>query len=195
MAEPLNAWMPRETWDALVRGEGCPLCGAITATHSADEFGFTIADLEISRLRLVTNQYVQGYCVLICHKHVREPYELAANEQALFFEDMMRAGKVLEQVFAATKMNFQILGNAVPHLHAHILPRYYGDDAPGRPIVPDAHTVLLAPEAYEARVRRIRDALGELACRGGQIVHVHDLPTSATPAPICRIVHQQHSPA
>ena len=146
-----------------MRGKGCPLCAAITATQPADQFGYTIADLKISRLRLVTNQYVQGYCVLICHTHVREPYELAADDQALFFEDMLRAGKALEQAFAATKMNFQILGNAVPHLHAHILPRYYGDDAPSRPIVPDAHTVLLTPEAYEARVRRIREALGEVS--------------------------------
>ena len=163
MADQPTAWMPQEKWDALVRGESCPLCGAIQATQTADPFGYTIADLNISRLRLVTNQYVQGYCVLICHTHVREPYELTAHEQALFFEDMLRVGKALEQVFAATKMNFQILGNAVPRLHAYILPRYYGDDAPSRPIAPDAHTVLLTPEEYEARVRRICDALGELA--------------------------------
>ena len=161
MADQPTAWMPRDQWVALVHGNNCPLCGAVSDTQLANEFGFTIADLNISRLRLVTNQYVKGYCVLICHVHVREPYELSATDQALFFADLMRAGKALEHAFAATKMNFQILGNAVPHLHAHILPRYYGDDAPGRPIVPDAHTLTLAPEEYEDRVRGIRQALSE----------------------------------
>ncbi|PWT75060.1 MAG: hypothetical protein C5B60_05880, partial [Chloroflexi bacterium] len=44
----------------------------------------------------------------------------------LFFSDMMRVGKALEQTFNAVKLNFEILGNAVPHLHCHIKPRYYG---------------------------------------------------------------------
>jgi diadenosine tetraphosphate (Ap4A) HIT family hydrolase len=56
-------------------------------------------------------------------------------------------------------MNFEILGNAVPHLHCHIKPRYYGDPAPGRPISLDgAETRLTAPE-YAARVATIRAAL------------------------------------
>ncbi len=49
------------------------------------------------------------------------------------------------------KMNFQLLGNAVPHLHCHILPRYYGDPAPSPPLDMDRpeHTRLLAPGEYE----------------------------------------------
>jgi diadenosine tetraphosphate (Ap4A) HIT family hydrolase len=43
---------------------------------------------------------------------------------------MMRVGQALETVFKPLKMNFEILGNAVPHLHGHIVPRYYGDPAP-----------------------------------------------------------------
>lgn len=131
----------------------------MAATEPVDAFGYTIADLQLSRLRLVPNQYVKGYCVLICHVHAREPYELRADQQALFFQDMLRAGRALEQVFASTKMNFQILGNAVPHLHAHILPRYYGDDAPSRPIHPDAKTVRLTAKEYAGRARQIRQAL------------------------------------
>ncbi len=153
------AWMPREEWNALVRGEGCPLCGAVAASEPVDDYGCTIADLGLSRLRLAANQFVRGYCVLICTRHVREPYDLAADERAAFFEDMMRAARALERVFQPTKMNFQILGNAVPHLHCHILPRYYGDPAPSRPLDPELGTRLLASREYEERVAAIRAAL------------------------------------
>jgi diadenosine tetraphosphate (Ap4A) HIT family hydrolase len=30
-------------------------------------------------------------------------------------------------------MNYQTLGNSVPHLHTHLLPRFVEDPAPGRP--------------------------------------------------------------
>jgi diadenosine tetraphosphate (Ap4A) HIT family hydrolase len=56
-------------------------------------------------------------------------------------------------------MNFEILGNAVPHLHCHVKPRYYGDPAPGRPIEVDARTVHLSATGYAERVGLIRDAL------------------------------------
>jgi diadenosine tetraphosphate (Ap4A) HIT family hydrolase len=151
-------WMPREKWDALVRGENCPLCAVITAGDTADY----IADLSISRLILAKNQYVKGYCLLICHKHVREPYELSDDEQHRFFKDMMYAGLALEKVFGAVKMNFQILGNAVPHLHCHLEPRYYGDAFPNHPADPNKEKVFLTPEEYRQRVEKIRQALGKV---------------------------------
>ena len=157
-----NTWMPREKWDALVRGENCPLCDEVKAKNVANEYGFYVADLRISLLRLCRNQYVKGYCVLIFNKHVREPYELTKEERLTFFEDMMLAGQALEKVFGADKMNFQILGNAVPHLHCHIEPRYLGDSAPHRPIDPSAEEVILTLEEYQKYTKDIYQALGNL---------------------------------
>lgn len=152
-------WVPREQWDALVRGEGCPACAEVVSSEPRNEQGFFVTDLDFSRLRLASNQFVTGYCVLICHRHVREPYELSKQERSFFFEDMMRVGRALERVFNPVKMNFNILGNAVPHLHTHILPRYYGDPAPSHPIDPNADQVVLTPEEYQQRIDLIRSAL------------------------------------
>jgi diadenosine tetraphosphate (Ap4A) HIT family hydrolase len=154
-----NQWMPREKWNALVRGENCPLCNEVSSYEEINEHGFIISRLKMSVLRLSLNQYVQGYCVLICNQHIREPYELAPVERQQYFEDMTNVGEVLEKLYDPIKMNFQILGNAVPHLHCHIIPRYYGDDAPGRPIDPGAEQRLLTPEEYKLRVQEIRAAL------------------------------------
>jgi diadenosine tetraphosphate (Ap4A) HIT family hydrolase len=151
--------MPRERWNALVRGEGCPLCAEVAMEAPASDEGYVVADLTISRLRLAAQQSLPGYCVLICRKHVREPYELSHEEQMLFFTDMMRVGRALEQTFNAAKLNFELLGNSVPHLHCHIKPRYYGDPAPGMPIWPDQRPLFLTPSEYAERVALIQAAL------------------------------------
>jgi diadenosine tetraphosphate (Ap4A) HIT family hydrolase len=151
--------MPRARWEALVRGEGCPLCRDLASTAPANEYRSVVADLAVSQLWLSVNQSVPGYCVLVHVRHVREPYDLDRGERTAFFEDVMRAARALESVFHPVKMNFEILGNAVPHLHCHIKPRYYGDPAPGKPIHPDERVVRLSPDEHEQRVELIRAAL------------------------------------
>ena len=48
MTEGPEQWMPRERWDALVRGEGCPLCASLVADVAADAYSYTVADLRVS---------------------------------------------------------------------------------------------------------------------------------------------------
>jgi len=147
MVTSSQEWMPREQWDALVRGQGCPACVEVTSGEPANEQGLFVADLDFSRLRLAAN------------RHVREPYELSKQERSMFFEDMMRVGRALEQAFNPVKLNFEILGNAVPHLHCHLKPRYYGDPAPNRIIDQNAQDVLLTLDEYNQRIDLIRSAL------------------------------------
>ncbi len=166
MADRSGEWMARERWDALVRGDGCPACDEVQTTAVEHEQGFFVTDLDVSRLRLARNQFIPGYCVLLARRHVREPYELDREDRARFFEDMLQVGRALEHAFGAIKLNFEILGNAVPHLHVHIKPRYYGDPAPNRIIDQNAEHVYLTPRAYEERVERIRSVLRTSDPRG-----------------------------
>ena len=153
-----TGWMPRERWDALVRGDGCPLCGDDVAEPD-NPFSILIAELPTSYLRLSRTQYVPGYCVLIHKQHAREPHELSVPDRAAFFEDMLRVGVALERAFDAVKVNYQILGNAVPHLHAHITPRQYGDPYPGMPAGLDGTPPVTTEAEYAERVALIRAAL------------------------------------
>jgi len=50
MSAMASGWMPRERWDALVRGEGCPLCATIAAVDPVDAYGYTVTDLDMGRL-------------------------------------------------------------------------------------------------------------------------------------------------
>ena len=145
-------------WDRLVRGERCPVCDVFQTTGHEDAHGIVVANLRLSRLFLARNQYVPGYCVLMCQRHVIEPYDLTADERTLFFDDVARVGHVLQTAFQADKMNYNILGNVIPHLHVHIIPRYFTDSAPNRPIdpTPVGQEVFLSAEGYADRIALIR---------------------------------------
>jgi diadenosine tetraphosphate (Ap4A) HIT family hydrolase len=64
------------------------------------------------------------------------------------------------------KLNFLTLGNSVPHLHTHVLPRYRNDPAPGGPIAWDAifSTDPTSAETLRDQSARLRD---ELLAPGG----------------------------
>jgi diadenosine tetraphosphate (Ap4A) HIT family hydrolase len=136
MSHSMTSWMSRDRWDALVRGEGCPVCVEVGGAGQDNSEGYFVADLSVSRLRLQREQHVPGWCILLLRRHVREPHELPESERVAFFEDMVGVGRALEQVYSALKMNYSILGNIVPHLHAHIQPRFYGDPYPGGVVNP-----------------------------------------------------------
>ena len=162
MLDTPKSWMPREQWDALVRGEDCPLCAEIESKEASNAHGYTIVDLSLSRLRLAANQSIPGYCILICKTHVREWYQLLPEDQMRYFDDLRQTALALERVFNPIKMNFEILGNAIPHLHCHIKPRFYGDPAPAMPWNGDLQPLRLTPEEYQERIGLIRAALAAL---------------------------------
>ena len=157
---PVRVWMARDRWNALVRGENCPACAEVRRTGRDNSEGYFVTDLAASRLRLQREQHVPGWCVLLLRRHVREPHELPPEDRIAFFEDMVRVGRALEQVYAAQKINYSILGNIVPHLHAHIQPRYYGDPYPGGTVSPaTGQAVMLSADEAREYTRRIRAAL------------------------------------
>jgi diadenosine tetraphosphate (Ap4A) HIT family hydrolase len=154
-------WMPRDRWDALARGEDCPACAEVSGAGQDNGEGYFVADLRVSRLRLQREQHVPGWCVLLLRRHVREPHELPEAERIAFFEDMVRVGRALEQVYAALKINYSVLGNIVPHVHAHIQPRFYGDPYPGGPVSSPGpgEAVALTGDAARHQILRLRAAL------------------------------------
>jgi diadenosine tetraphosphate (Ap4A) HIT family hydrolase len=63
---------------------------------------------------------------------------------------LARVGGAIQRLFQAAKMNDLTLGNALPHLHTHLLARFLDDDAPRRPIPWDP--ISSAPELPEVEL-------------------------------------------
>jgi diadenosine tetraphosphate (Ap4A) HIT family hydrolase len=95
-----------------------------------------IAELDASFLLAGEDAPMKGYCVLLLKRHAVELYELAPEEANAFMRDMRKASKAVHEVTAAVKLNYEIHGNTIPHLHLHIFPRYVGDVFENQPINP-----------------------------------------------------------
>jgi diadenosine tetraphosphate (Ap4A) HIT family hydrolase len=69
----------------------------------------------------------RGYACIFAKRHVVEPYELDAAERAAFFSDVVAVARAVEALFRPVKLNYEIHGNTIPHLHLNLFPRYVGD--------------------------------------------------------------------
>ena len=69
-------------------------------------------------------QFLPGYTILLADPPVSSLNELQIEESHLFLRDMRIIGDELLETTDAFRINYQILGNLEPFLHAHICPRY-----------------------------------------------------------------------
>jgi len=156
----MRGWLDREAWERLCRGDDCPLCAAIALTHDQDEHGVTLVRTTSSLVRLSRNQRARGYCVVVAGRHVVEPFDLPPAESRSFFEDVLATARALQRSCAPIKVNYQLLGNLIPHLHCHVVPRYADDGAPGGPLpLFDVAPVHLPDEDFRALATQLRGAL------------------------------------
>ena len=158
-------WMPLDQWNALKSGHGCPMCSrleedGVSRPGHTDDYGHTVADLGHSVLRLAADQFSPGYCVLIGRSHGPELHDLPDQSRAGFFADLVESNHAIATAMRADKMNIQILGNAVPHVHAHLVPRYHGDPSPGAPLMSNPNQpVTMSTTQYLQRAKLIRSHL------------------------------------
>jgi diadenosine tetraphosphate (Ap4A) HIT family hydrolase len=93
----------------------------------------------------------RGYVVAMFRgRHVNDLTELSSDELLAFWSEIARISEAMQQHFQPRKMNYEVLGNQMPHLHVHLTARYAeGDAAPGQPMGVDRNVDLPA-EVVEA---------------------------------------------
>ena len=69
-------------------------------------------------------QFLPGYCLLLADPVVGSLNDLDDSHRAQFLGDMARLGDAILHVTSAERINYEILGNSEPELHAHVFPRY-----------------------------------------------------------------------
>ncbi|HTM04054.1 MAG TPA: HIT family protein [Vicinamibacterales bacterium] len=121
-----------ETWKLLFGGTGCPM-DAPRPDKSAH--WDLIAPLAISSLYLSKNQTYRGHCQLIFDgRHACQLEQLTLQEYRAFTDDLFAAQRAVMRTVHPDHINVEVLGNVVPHLHWHIVPRYFSDPRWGMPI-------------------------------------------------------------
>jgi len=88
-----------------------------------------IADLGLSKAYLHDDQFFPGWTVVVFKRHATELFHLAPTERIQLMEEVNLVAKTLAQVYEARKINYELLGNQLPHIHWHVIPRLANDPA------------------------------------------------------------------
>lgn len=139
-----------DAWSRKLTGADCPVCAApIDSTHPR-----RLLTLPSGPVLLRPDGDFPGYCILYFRRHVAEIHDLTPAERSQLFEDLSRLARALAACCRPAKLNYACLGNEVPHLHWHVVPRYPADGWWGRSfsLRPESETRPL-PEAEYARLR------------------------------------------
>lgn len=110
-------------------------------------------------------QFLPGYCVLLGDPEVAHLSDMDLPSRARFLTDMSLLGEAVERAGTdegLVRVNYEILGNSLPIVHAHVFPRYSWE-APERlagPVWNYPHDELYGEEhALDARHDHLRAAL------------------------------------
>jgi diadenosine tetraphosphate (Ap4A) HIT family hydrolase len=122
-----------DDWERRYRGESCPMCAQ--GRPDENDFGIRVYKSDTADAYLQKADVGQrGSCIVIWRgRHVAEPTQLSDTEAGMYWGDVLRVARAIEVHYTPAKLNLMMLGNALPHLHTHVVPRYVDDRDPGHP--------------------------------------------------------------
>jgi diadenosine tetraphosphate (Ap4A) HIT family hydrolase len=149
--------MDFSAWKQLSEGRDCPFDAprAMSTPHWE-----LVSRLSVSTLYLARNQAYRGQCLVILDlRHATRPDQLTAAEWAAYCADLHRAEVAVQRTVEPDHINIAALGNVIPHLHWHIIPRYRTDPRWGHPIWPEEAQHRLPAVEEQALIAALRGRL------------------------------------
>lgn len=144
----------REGWQRLSSPEGCPICARLAEGDGKNVLAATDAVIVTAE----PDGTLPGYVCVTSRRHVVEPFELTPDDQSAFFSDAMAAARGLAQAVSPVKVNYEIHGNTIPHLHMHLFPRQPDDPYVGY-VITNRVWFRRSPEELHALGQAIRNEL------------------------------------
>ncbi len=103
----------------MTETSACPLC--------VQAGGEVLWDDGFARVVLADEPDHPGFCRVILNSHRREMTDLAEVERARVMAVVFAVEDLLRELLRPDKINLASLGNMVPHVHWHVIPRYSQD--------------------------------------------------------------------
>ena len=122
--------------------------------HRITDLGATVAYLH-------DDQFFPGWTFLLLKRHATELWQLEPAERAALIEEVARVARAVAAAFDAIKLNYELLGNQIAHIHWHLIPRRADDPAPRSAVwTVDHEPRRLTADALAARIALMRGHLG-----------------------------------
>jgi diadenosine tetraphosphate (Ap4A) HIT family hydrolase len=97
----------------------CPLCAP------TGEKVVYLSDLY--RIIAVNDPNWPGFCRVIVNTHSKEMTDLTTADRTAIMEAVYATEDILRDLMQPDKINLASLGNVVPHVHWHVIPRWEND--------------------------------------------------------------------
>jgi len=120
-----------------------------------------IIELDHTFVSLYDDGRFPGRCLVSLQLHMEDFDEMGSPGRALFMDEVARVGAAIKKVTGAPRINYAILGNAVPHIHAHVFPRQFERD-PVPNSAPWSHPKKVYPLKPASKKKIIKDLLRAL---------------------------------
>lgn len=101
----------------------CPACARIEKVRAGAD-PFFIAELRESYALLHKHQSYTGWVAVFMKEHVEQLHALPIERQLRLWQDVADVAKAITTARAPVRLNYECLGNVVPHVHWHVIPRY-----------------------------------------------------------------------
>jgi len=139
-----------DEWRKICSADGCPWCQG-----SGPPPNEILAETRTCWVTGGVSATIAGYVCVSTKVHAVEPYELDDDVRCDFWIDAMTVARGLAEAVEPVKMNYEIHGNTIPHVHMHLFPRTSDDPYVGYPIH-NRTRVTRTPEQLAAIGRTIR---------------------------------------
>lgn len=116
-----------------------------------------VASLTLSRALLMNDSRFPWLILVPARADVREIIDLAPDDRALLWDEVMQASHVMRDLYKPDKLNMGALGNLVPQLHIHVIARFCDDAAWPGPVWGHGETISYEPD----RLETVRNQLAE----------------------------------
>lgn len=100
-----------------------PQNNQITAAETGENAA-TVIKMQSGFVVMNRSQFLPGYCLLLGFPQASALNDLPLKKRGEFLMDMGLLGEAIEKVCKPKRLNYAILGNQDPFLHAHVIPRY-----------------------------------------------------------------------
>jgi len=91
------------------------------------------------RIILADDPHYPAFCRVILKRHVKEMTDLPPDERTHLMRAVFAVEVALRELLRPDKINLASLGNQVPHLHWHVIPRFADDRHYPDPVWAGAH--------------------------------------------------------
>lgn len=106
----------------MMSENNCELCGS-----PGGEVLWSDERCRVVRVAGYEGTAFPGFCRVIWQSHAAEMSDLTEHEARHLMRIVQAVERTLRQLLTPDKINLASLGNSVPHLHWHVIPRWHDD--------------------------------------------------------------------